>query len=181
MLLPFLWKGGWSYPEQTKATSYLASLAFSSGQTLRANFVIEFCRMRVVSQTALWWRSSTQETAWRSVPDGNGVSTASHLLQSECSYWQTCWFVSFGKGPKTLGIVILGGSGALERKGLNPPPRVCIFPHECLVCRPFLVFAPVWRKKIFQISTKLLVSSVYSFKTQCLGRTDGVFLSHNLS
>lgn len=145
---PLRGKWGWSYPKQIKATSYLANLAFFSGQILRANFVIESCSLRKIFHILCFSEGST-DCRWPEglVPGGCGVSAASLILQSDCSYWQTCLFTTSGKGPKTLGMVNLGGSGTLEWRQLNLPSRVCFFLLDCLGCRPFPVFAAVRRKK----------------------------------
>lgn len=52
----------------------------------------------------------------------------------------------FLETTKDSGLVNLGGSGALEQKGQNPPSRVNLFPHNSLGCCPFLFFIPVQRK-----------------------------------
>lgn len=84
--------------------------------------------------------SAPVKAAW------TAVGPRDPALQSDCSYQQTCLFVTSRKGPKTLGMMNSKGSEALERKGQNPPYRMYLFPHDSLGCHPFLFFASVWRK-----------------------------------
>jgi len=75
-----------SYPKEIKATSYFADLVFVSWQILRANFVIEPCSLRKIFHTLCSSKGST-DCRWPGglVPGGYAVSTASHILQSDCS------------------------------------------------------------------------------------------------